>query len=359
VTFIAVVTSTIGAPPDEETVTFMDGTTILGTGALSSGSASFTTSALPIGTDPITAVYGGDLRFVGSKSTVNQVVNKYTTTTALASSPNPSGSGQPVKFTATVSSPSGGTPTGTVTFLNGATVLVTKALSGDAVSFIKSNLPLGSNIITAVYGGDSNFASSTSAPVNQHVLPATNTALTSSLNPSTYGQPVILTAVVTAGNGPPPDGETVTFMKGTTVLGTGALRGGSASFTTSALPVGTNFIQAVYVGDANLAGSTSNTVKQVVNKATTTTTLVSSQNPSNSGQSVTFTASVAPQFSGTVHGTVTFYDGTTALKTASLSGGVAKFTTSTLTSGKHSIKATYNGSTNFIGSSASLTQTVN
>jgi Bacterial Ig-like domain (group 3) len=123
--------------------------------------------------------------------------------------------------------------------------------------------------------------------------------------------------------------------------------------------VGTNFIQAVYVGDANLAGSTSNTVKQVVNKATTTTTLVSSQNPSNSGQSVTFTASVAPQFSGTVHGTVTFYDGTTALKTASLSGGVAKFTTSTLTSGKHSIKATYNGSTNFIGSSASLTQTVN
>jgi len=56
---------------------------------------------------------------------------------------------------------------------------------------------------------------------------------------------------------------------------------------------------------------------------------------------------------------VTFYDGTTALKTASLSGGVAKFTTSTLTSGAHSIKATYNGNANFIGSSASLTQTVN
>ncbi len=89
------------------------------------------------------------------------------------------------------------------------------------------------------------------------------------------------------------------------------------------------------------------------------TTSTSSQNPSNSGQSVTFTATVAPQFSGTVRGTVTFYDGATVLKTAALSGGVAKFTTSTLASGKHNITATYNGSTNFIGSSASLTQTVN
>ena len=100
-------------------------------------------------------------------------------------------------------------------------------------------------------------------------------------------------------------------------------------------------------------------VKQVVSKATTTTALTSSLNPSNFGQSVTFTASVTPQFSGTVKGYVTFYDGTTALKTVALSGGVAKFTTSTLTSGAHSITATYNGSTSFTGSSASLTQTVN
>jgi large repetitive protein len=137
------------------------------------------------------------------------------------------------------------------------------------------------------------------------------------------------------------------------------LSGGSASFTTSTLTVSTTAIKAVYVGDSNFAGSTSNTVKQVVNKATTTTTLTSSLNPSNFGQSVTFTASVTPQFSGTVKGSVTFYDGTTVLKTASLSGGVAKFTTSALTSGAHSINATYNGSTSFTGSSASLTQTVN
>jgi hypothetical protein len=115
----------------------------------------------------------------------------------------------------------------------------------------------------------------------------------------------------------------------------------------------------VYGGDSTLLGSTSKPVQQVVNKATTTTTLASSLNPSNFGQSVTFTASVTPQFSGTVKGSVTFYDGTTALKMVALSGGTAKFTTSTLTSGAHNITATYNGSTSFIGSSASLTQTVN
>jgi hypothetical protein len=110
-------------------------------------------------------------------------------------------------------------------------------------------------------------------------------------------------------------------MKGKTVLGTGALTGGSANFTTSALPVATNAIAAVYGGDSKFGYSTSNTVKQVVTKATTTTTLVSSLNPSNFGQSVTFTASMTSQFSGTVKGTVTFYDGTTTLKTVYQSGG--------------------------------------
>jgi hypothetical protein len=139
----------------------------------------------------------------------------------------------------------------------------------------------------------------------------------------------------------------------------GSLSGGSASFTTATLKVGTTAVTAVYGGDSNFAGSKSKALSQVVNKATTTTTLTSSLNPSKLGQSVTFTATVTPQFSGTPTGTVTFYDGTTLLKTVSLSGEAAKFTTSTLTSGVHTIAATYNGSTSFTGSSASLTQTVN
>ena len=187
----------------------------------------------------------------------------------------------------------------------------------------------------------------------------TATTLSFSPNPSAYGQAVTLTAVVASNIGPPADGETVTFMKGTVSLGTGTLSGGSATLTTSALVVGTSSITAVYGGDSKLSSSTSAAEKEVVSKATTSTTLVSSQNPSSAGQSVTLTASVTPQFSGKITGTVSFYDGTTLLKTAGSSGGVAKYTTKTLTSGAHTITATFNGSASFSGSSTALTQTVN
>ena len=189
---------------------------------------------------------------------------------------------------------------------------------------------------------------------------ATTTTLSSSLNPSTYGQAVTFTAVVTSKVGAPPNGEIVTFMQGTNVRGTGALSGGSAAFTTSTLAAGgTDSIKAVYAGDANFAGSTSNTVSQVVNKATTTTTLASSQNPSNVGQSVTFTANVAPQFSGMVTGTVGFYNGSKKLGNGTLSGGVASYSTTALAVGTDTITAVFNGSTSFTTStSGAVSQTV-
>jgi Bacterial Ig-like domain (group 3) len=85
----------------------------------------------------------------------------------------------------------------------------------------------------------------------------TSSEIRSSPNPSVYGEPVTFTAVVTSGDGAPPDGETVWFMEGTTVLGTGTLIGGSASFTTSTLEGGSHSITAVYGGDSNFAKSTS------------------------------------------------------------------------------------------------------
>jgi hypothetical protein len=97
-------------------------------------------------------------------------------------------------------------------------------------------------------------------------LAATTTTLSSSPNPSMEGQTVTFTAVVTSSLGTPPDGETVLFMKGTTVLGTGTLSGGTSTFMTSTLKKGTNSIKAVYGGDSNFAGSTSKPAKQVVEK---------------------------------------------------------------------------------------------
>jgi len=95
---------------------------------------------------------------------------------------------------------------------------------------------------------------------------ATTTTLTSSRNPSTCGQPVTFAAVVRGEAGTPHDGETVKFMNAKTLLGTGTLSGGSATFTTSSLRVGGTKVTAVYGGDTQFVGSTSNVVKQVVKK---------------------------------------------------------------------------------------------
>jgi len=189
---------------------------------------------------------------------------------------------------------------------------------------------------------------------------STSTTLSSSLNPSIYGQSVTFTAVVSSSLGTPPDGETITFLQGKNVRGTGTLSGGSATFSISTLATGgTDSMKAVYGGDSNFAGSTSNVVSQVVDKAATTTALISSQNPSAVGQSVTFTATVTPEFSGTPTGNVVFNNGSTKLGMAVLSGGVASFSATKLGSGSNSITAVYNGSPSFnTSSSNTLTQTV-
>jgi len=188
-------------------------------------------------------------------------------------------------------------------------------------------------------------------------LTNTTTTLTSSQNPSTYEQPVTFTATVDAAGSPLPasaDGDTVTFRQGSNVLGTGSLNHGSARFTISTLTTGgTDNITAVYAGDSTYASSTSAAVKQVVNPVTTSTSVSTSQNPSNVGQSVTFTATVTPSESaGTPTGNVAFDDGSTVLATVALSGGVASYTTTTLAVGTDPITAVYKGSTSFATSTS-------
>jgi poly(3-hydroxybutyrate) depolymerase len=187
-------------------------------------------------------------------------------------------------------------------------------------------------------------------------LTKTTTTITSSLNPSTYGQVVTFTAVVSPA---PPNGETVEFLKGKNVLGTGPLSGGTATFTISTLAKGTDAVKAEYTGDANYGSSTSIAVSQVVDDATSTTTLVSSQNPSGAGQPVTFTSTVTPEYSGTTPtGNVFFYNGSKKLGGVSLSGGVASYTTATLADGTDTITAVYNGSSDFNGSASNAVEQV-
>jgi Bacterial Ig-like domain (group 3) len=361
VAFTATVSPNSGTGTPSGTVIFKDGTATLGSVTLNAaGQATYTTASLTVGTHFITASYGGDSQFNVSASTaMSQVVNKISTVTALVSSLNPSTFGQLVTLTATVSS-SGGTPTGSVTFYDGATTLGTAALnpSGQA-KLSTAGLNGGVHSITAAYSGDSTFATSTSSALSQNVnRAATTTTVSSSPSPSIYGQAVTLSVTVSSSVGVPTG--TVTFYDGGTMLGMGILSSGRATLSTAGLSAGTHSITANYSGDTNFATSTSNAVSQTIAKATTTTTLTSSPNPSTMGQTVNFIATVVGQYGGTATGTATFKDGTnTVLGTASLVNGTATFQISSLGIGSHTITAVYAGDNNFNRSTSNaITQTV-
>ena len=371
VTFTAT-TSSVGSANGTPTGTvyFMDGTTTLGTSTLSGGVATLTTSALTVGSNSISAVYNGAYNFaISSSNTLTQTVSQAATTTTLTKNVSvPITYGQSVTVTATLAvvSPGAGTPTGIVTFQDGATQLGTGAVSGGVATLTTTTIPAGSNSIKAVYSGDTNFTTSTSGSVTQTVhQAATTTTLTKNTTAAiTYGQSVTFTAklaVASPGAGTP--SGAVSFMDGTTLLGTGAVSGGIATFTTTMIPAGSNSIKAVYGGDTNFTTSTSGSLSQTVSKSATTTKLTkSSTTVLKFGQSVTFTATLAAVSpgAGTSTGTVTFKDGSATLGTGTLSGGVATFSTASLSVGSHSITAVYGGDTNFTTStSSSLSQTVN
>jgi hypothetical protein len=82
--------------------------------------------------------------------------------------------------------------------------------------------------------------------------------------------------------------------------------------------------------------------------------LVSSQNPVNVGQAVTFTAGVTTQPIGTVAGNVMFYSGSTQLGEVPLSVGVASLTTTTLAAGTDPITAAYTGTAGYASSTSSI-----
>jgi poly(hydroxyalkanoate) depolymerase family esterase len=198
------------------------------------------------------------------------------------------------------------------------------------------------------------FCALLTVAANLYALTATTTTIQSSLNPSVYGQNVTFTAVVTSSKGAPPNGEIVTFTQGSKVLGTGKLNGGSARFTISTLATGgVDPIKATYAGDSTFSGSTSDTLAQMVTEATTKTAVSASSNPINIGQSVMFTATVAPEYSGTVLGKVTFFADGTQLASVFLTNDAASYTDSTLGTGTAKITATYEGNGDFKASTSS------
>jgi Bacterial Ig-like domain (group 3)/FG-GAP-like repeat len=175
--------------------------------------------------------------------------------------------------------------------------------NSSSASISPSTLAVGTHSITARYSGDANYTADTSAAVSVTVNQAASaTAIASSANPSFAGQSVTLTANVTS-PGPTPTGK-VTFASGSTALGTVALRGGSAAYTTSSFStVGTQTITVSYSGDANTQASSA-PLSLVVNAAFTLAPDGGANTPLtvNAGQTVSAPINVtgAAGFSGQV-----------------------------------------------------------
>jgi hypothetical protein len=184
------------------------------------------------------------------------------TTTKLTPSTTNATEGTTVTLNATVAAADSGAynalgnPTGTVTFYDGSTSLGTGTLSSGTTSYTASSLSVGTHPLYAYYGGDGNYSASTSATVTviiSNTLISTTTTLTTSMTTAISGTAITLTATesATAATG------TVNFYNGSTLLGTATLTNGVATLATTALPVGTNSVTAVYSGDSTYASSTS------------------------------------------------------------------------------------------------------
>ncbi|HEX3103358.1 MAG TPA: Ig-like domain repeat protein, partial [Terriglobales bacterium] len=191
--------------------------------------------------------------------------------------------------------------------------------------------------------------------------PTTNTTLTSSANPSVYGQATTLSSGVNASSGTGTPTGSVTFDDGTNALGTASLSDAQATFTVSSLNVGSHSISAAYSGDSNFLASTSSALSQVVNQASTSTALTSSASSPILNTSITLTAnlSVIAPGAGTPTGTITFQEGSNVLATSPVgSSGQATFSTASLAVGAHSLVASYSGDANFQPSNGTISQQI-
>ena len=317
------VTISSAAAGETGTVQFADDGVTIGAGAVSGGQATFETDALTLGAHPVTALYEGDDDFVGNSSTntVVQTVDPASTSVDVTGNHDPGVVGQAIAYTASVAvaAPGSGTPTGSVSFSDAGSPIPTcqdLALPPTPPLEVTCSVSYGTDgahSVTATYGGDADFMSSTGTLAEDVAPVSTTTTVVPSPPTSTSGQSVTLTATVAPTTGTStPDGA-VTFTDGGTALGTSTLSTTdgvtSASMLVTTLPVGSDSVTASYGGGPGfLASSSAGAASVTVSRAATTLGLLTSVNPSAAGEPVTFTATVFPTTGSGETGTVTFFD---------------------------------------------------
>ncbi len=342
-------------------------------GVLLAGTATTSTlSNIPVlgqGTQTVQSTYSPNTQFYsgGTSNSLQLTGTQLATTTAVTVDINPSQYLQQVTFTATVTAPNNGSPTGTVNFSSdeqGAlcnAVPLTKISGGSVATCLVSLNVVGSHLITAAYSGDNNYLPSSGALIQIVNRATTTTALAANPpNQQVFGQPVTITATVTGAFGGVPTGtiDLIESNHSVNLCLAVQLVNGIATCQTSALPEGQDSILANYGGDSNFGGSNMSLPYKIVGANSATTLSLNPPSPIVAGQVETLTATVTSGSQPVTSGTVTFFNGTQPLGTVQIAiyGGAATATLRTrFAPGSDTLTAQYNG-TNSYGQSTSAPQ---
>jgi len=292
-------------------------------------------AGMPVGTYTVSVVYSGDSNNNPASASTTLTISKSPLTITLNAASRAYGAANPV-FTGFITGMLAGDGI-TATYASAATAMTVAGVYSSGANAISSTLSdpngkLGNYTVTQNVG----------TLTITRVMPAVT--LTSPTNPATYGTSMTFNAQT-----PSSATGTMSFLDGATLLGTGTISGGVATFTTNTLFTGPHSLTASYPGDTNYSAAVSPVVAQVITKTSATMSMTSSKNPSSYGDVVTFTVTAAglaglPNPSGSV----TVSDGSTVLAVVTLNGsGVATDTLQTLTAGSHSLSAVYGGDANY------------
>jgi len=356
-------TSVVNGNSPTGVVTFYDDDTILGSANVVNGVATFTTRRSAKGNAYWHAVYSGDTRnaITYESSTYfrnpSAVVQPVSSAIDLAIEVSGGTNGPQQKVTATIT---GVKPSGLVTFFdrNGKPLGTASVSKSDLVGqgravFVLPGYIDGQGVVSATYSGDAVNATSVSSPVQVPNTPA-QIAISSSNALPTQGVPFTLRADVA---GLHPGGTVVFFGRDNKEIGRAPIVDGSASISVDTLPAGANNITAMYAGDAN-NGFVIGTFVQQVAQSPTSISLDIPDGQHAQGAPVILTATVSRPGKGYATGSVTFYNGATAIGRADLFNGHAVLSLCNLPVGSNQLSVRYAGDAGNIASRSEAAEQV-
>jgi hypothetical protein len=302
----------------------------------------------------------------------------FATTTSLSASSYGVTYGQAITFTSKVLAPvyTTASPTGTVTFVSSTQGTLGSATidgTGTATLVMSTPLNVGTDSITATYSGDSNYATSSSAPPIILTVSIANAVVTASISPTTnvpYGSTATVTATVTLpSSGGAPSGTVSAAVQGiTSAVYTATLtpnpggNSGTANIVVAAPPPGTYQVQVTCAGSTNYLCQTPANVSFSTVKGNTITTVTTTPAAPQAGQPVTVTAVISDNGNGpgpySFTGNMTFYDNGKIIATGAVGTNQASASITLSGNVTHNIVASYSGDT-FWNASTSTPQAVN